>query len=251
MKEFDELVNIMATLRQKCPWDKKQDHESLRQYLIEETYEVIDSIEEKNDEHLKEELGDLLLQIVFHAEIAKENRKFEIKDIIKTISDKLIRRHPHVFKDLKLETPEEVVTNWEIIKKNEGKKSTLDGMPRALPALLKAHRIQEKAASVGFDWELTDDIFKKIEEEINELKESVRKKGIKEIEEETGDLLFSIVNISRRLKINPEDALRKTNKKFINRFKYIEKKITEQKKKMENVSLEEMDKYWEEAKSLE
>jgi len=251
MKEFDELVKIMEKLRKKCPWDKEQTHKSLRQYLIEETYEVINSIEEGNFEDLKEELGDLLLQVLFHAEIARENGRFTIKDVIKTISGKLIRRHPHVFEKVIVETPEEVFKNWEIIKREEGKTSILDGVPQTLPALLKAYRIQEKVAGVGFDWELSDDVFSKIEEEVAELKESIKSENTAEIEEEIGDLIFSIVNISRFYKINTEDALRKTNEKFMNRFKYVEQKITEHNKKLGTVSLEEMDKFWEEAKKTQ
>jgi len=250
MKEFDRLLEIMEMVRKYCPWDKKQTHLSLMQYLLEETYEVIESIEEKNDENLKEELGDLLIQIIFHCIIANERKKFDIKEVITGISDKLTRRHPHVFDNLKVSDESEVLHNWEKIKLSEGKTSALQGVPKSLPALLKASRIQSKASRVGFDWKEYKDVFKKVEEEFKELKNAADINNKDKIEEELGDLLFSVVNISRFLHISPEDALRKTINKFIRRFTFIEQEISKQGKKLEDVSLEEMDKIWEQSKDL-
>jgi len=250
MKEFDRLLEIMEMVRKYCPWDKKQTHLSLMQYLLEETYEVIESIEEKNDENLKEELGDLLIQIIFHCIIANERKKFDIKEVITSISDKLTRRHPHVFDNLKVSDESEVLHNWEKIKLSEGKTSALQGVPKSLPALLKASRIQSKASRVGFDWKEYKDVFKKVEEEFKELKNAADINNKDKIEEELGDLLFSVVNISRFLHISPEDALRKTINKFIRRFTFIEQEISKQGKKLEDVSLEEMDKIWEQSKDL-
>jgi len=250
MKEFDRLVEIMEMVRKYCPWDKKQNHLSLMQYLLEETYEVIESIEEENDENLKEELGDLLIQIIFHCIIANERKKFDIKEVITGISDKLIRRHPHVFDNLKVSDESEVLHNWEKIKLSEGKTSALQGVPKSLPALLKASRIQSKASRVGFDWKEYKDVFKKVEEEFKELKNATEINNKDKIEEELGDLLFSVVNISRFLHISPEDALRKTINKFIRRFTLIEQEISKQGKNLEDVSLEEMDKIWEQSKEI-
>ena len=251
MKEFDRLFEVMKKVRENCPWDKKQDHNSLMQYLIEETYEVVEAIEQKDDENLKEELGDLLIQIIFHSLLAQEKSKFSMEDVMNSISEKLIRRHPHVFSDKVVSGEEEVLHNWEKIKISEGKKSVLQGVPKSLPALLKALRIQTKASRVGFDWEIYEDVMEKVEEEFEELKEASKSKDNDKIEEELGDLLFSIVNISRFLKINPEDALRRTINKFIKRFTLIEQEITKQGKKLEDASLEEMDKIWEKSKDLE
>ncbi len=251
MEEFDKLVEIMERVRKDCPWDEKQDHRSLMQYLLEETYEVIESIEQKDDDHLKEELGDLIIQILFHSIIAEERERFNLKDVLTSISEKLIRRHPHVFRSLEISGERDVLENWEKIKLNEGKKSALEGVPKTLPALLKASRIQSKASRVGFDWKEYKDVFKKVEEEILELKDAAEKNNNREkIEEELGDLLFSVVNLSRFLKINPEDALRKTINTFIKRFLIIEKEINSQGKELTDVSLEEMDKIWEKAKDM-
>ena len=251
MKEFDRLVEIMEMVRKDCPWDKKQTHLSLMQYILEETYEVIESIEKENDENLKEELGDLLIQIIFHCIIANERKKFDIKEVITSISEKLTRRHPHVFGSLKVSDESEVLHNWEKIKLSEGKTSALQGVPKSLPALLKASRIQVKASRVGFDWKEYKDVLKKVEEEIKELKNAAEIDNKDKIEEEIGDLLFSIVNISRFLKVNPEDALRKSINKFIKRFTMIEKEFNKQGKQLSEVSLEEMDKIWEKAKDSE
>ncbi len=252
MKEFDRLIGIMEKVRKNCPWDKKQDHSSLMQYLLEETYEVIDSIEQKNDENLKEELGDLIIQIIFHCLIAEERQKFKLQDVLTGISEKLIRRHPHVFESLKVADECEVLKNWEKIKLKEGKKSAIQGIPKTLPALLKASRLQSKASRVGFDWKEYKSVLEKVEEELDELKNAAENNGSKDkIEDELGDLLFSIVNLSRFLKINPEDALRRTINKFIKRFSLIEEEINNQGKELTDVSLEEMDKIWEKAKKIE
>lgn len=250
MKEFDKLVEIMTRLRSECPWDKKQTHKTLRQYLIEETYEVVDAIDNNNLSDLKEELGDLLLQILFHSEIACESSRFEIKDVINAISEKLIRRHPHVFGDVEVSSTKEVLENWESLKIKEGKESALSGVPKTLPALSKAYRIQEKAARVGFDWNSIEPVLEKIEEEIQELKNEINKNSIEKIENELGDLLFSIVNLSRFFEINPEDALRKTINKFIKRFRYIEKELKDKNSDIKNTSLEEMDKIWNKSKKI-
>ncbi|MFC1726313.1 nucleoside triphosphate pyrophosphohydrolase [candidate division KSB1 bacterium] len=250
MKEFENLVEIMSRLRKECPWDKKQTHQTLRQYLIEETYEVVDSIDNKNMNHLKEELGDVLLQVLFHSEIAKENSLFDIKDVLETISEKLIRRHPHVFSDTKVNSANEVLENWESIKLDEGKKSALSGVPAKLPALLKAHRIQEKAARVGFDWKTVTPVIEKVEEELTELKTEIENGSKNSIEDEFGDFLFSIVNFARFLNINPEDALRKTINKFTKRFQFIEKELKSQNKNIKTTTLEEMDQIWEKSKDI-
>jgi tetrapyrrole methylase family protein/MazG family protein len=250
---FNDLIKLMSKLRSKhgCPWDRAQTHKSLLPYLIEESYEVLDTIEAKDDQRLKEELGDLLLQIIFHAQIAKERKKFDIYEVIENLRQKLIQRHPHVFKDKKRLVPEEVLKNWEHIKLTTSRaknKSVLSGLPRNLPALLKAYRLQEKVARFDFDWEKTDEIFAKLEEEIKELKEAYgrRKKG--NIEEELGDILFSWVNLCRHLKINPEFALRKTIDKFVKRFNYIEKRLKERKQPLRTAGLALLDSLWEEAK---
>jgi len=250
---FNDLIKLMSKLRSEygCPWDRAQTHKSLLPYLIEESYEALDTIEARDDPRLKEELGDLLLQIIFHAQIAKERKKFDIYEVIDNLCKKLIERHPHVFRDKKKLPPEEVLKNWEHIKLTTSKaknKSVLSGLPRHLPALLKAYRVQEKVARFHFDWEKTDEIFLKMEEEIKELKKA-RKKGKKEnIEEELGDILFSWVNLCRHLKINPEFALRKTIDKFVKRFHYIETRLKEKKISLHEAGLPLLDSLWEEAK---
>ncbi len=247
--EFNEFVDIVRKLRKECPWDRIQTHLSLRRCLLEETYEVLEAIDDDNKSELKKELGDILLQVVFHSNIAEENNDFTLKDVIESETEKLIERHPHVFADVKVKDSEEVKKNWEKIKKNEGRKSIIDGIPEELLALLKAYRIQEKASKTGFDWKDAKPVFEKVVEEINELKENVDLgKPIEEIEEELGDVLFSIVNYARFIKINPEDALRKTIKKFRNRFQKIEKYAEENNKVLEEMSLEEMDAVWDKAK---
>jgi len=256
LKEFDEFVNIVRQLRKQCPWDKIQTHLSLRRCLLEETYETLEAIDDNNMNELKKELGDVLLQVIFHANIAEEENNFNLKDIIESETKKLIDRHPHVFGDLKITDSEEVKKIWEKNKKKEGRKSVTDGIPRELPALLKAYRIQEKVSKVGFDWrrpgttEMDEKpVFEKILEEINELKENVESgKPVNEIEDELGDVLFSIVNYSRFLKINPEDALRKTIEKFRFRFNKIEDYAKENRRELEEMSLEEMDEIWNKSK---
>lgn len=249
-KPFDELVNIMRRLRgdDGCPWDREQDHKSIRPYLVEETYEVIEAIDEENYEKIKEELGDLLLQIVFHAQMAEEKNRFNIDDVINHIVKKIKARHPHVFKSTKVKDSKEVLKNWEQIKMTEGRSSVLDGVPRELPALLKATRIQEKAARVGFDWDEIDSVFAKVEEELAEFRAAYKEKDKEKIEDELGDMFFALVNLSRFLDANPEDALRGTIDKFVKRFRYIERKLEERGLKPSEVTLEEMDKIWEEAK---
>ncbi len=250
--KFQNLVEIVEKLRSEegCPWDKVQTHDTLKRYLLEETYELIEAIEKKDFKGMKEELGDLLLQIVFHSKIAKDEGKFDINDVIDTISTKMINRHPHVFGEASFETPEEVLFQWDDRKKEEGKlrDSILEGIPIALPALSRAYKIQSRVAKVGFDWDNVEGIFDKLTEEFNELKEAVES-GIKDkIEEEVGDVLFSIVNIARFLKIDPETALRKTNQKFEERFKKLEKLASERGKSFKEMTLSEMDALWEEIK---
>ncbi len=252
---FDDLVEIMRKLRspEGCPWDREQTHESLVPYLIEETYEVVDAITKRDYENLREELGDLLLQVVFHSQIASEKGKFTIDDVVDGICKKLIFRHPHVFGDRDdIKTSEDVLKKWEEFKKKEGKKreSLLDGIPESLPALDYALKLQKRAAKVGFDWKDFGGIKEKLLEEIEEVEESYRKGNREKIEEEVGDLLFMVVNLARALNVNPEIALRKANQKFVRRFSYIEKKAREKGKSLEEMSLEEMEELWQEAKGL-
>ncbi|MDZ4711866.1 MAG: nucleoside triphosphate pyrophosphohydrolase [bacterium] len=249
MTEFDDFVNIVKKLRQECPWDRIQTHLSLRRCLLEETYETLEAIDENNIQELRKELGDILLQVVFHSNIAEEVKEFTLKEVIEGETKKLIDRHPHVFGDVKVKDSEEVKRNWENLKKKEGRKSLVDGIPEELPALLKAFRIQEKASKVGFDWKDEKPVFDKILEEIGELRENVETgKSESEIEDEFGDVLFSLVNYSRFLKINPEDALRRTVSKFKKRFQKIEKFAEESNRPIEEMTLEEMDEIWEKAK---
>jgi tetrapyrrole methylase family protein / MazG family protein len=252
MNNFQKLIDIMTKLRSEsgCAWDKVQTHETLKPYLIEEAYEVIEAIDEKDPAKMKEELGDLLIQVVFHAQVAKDTGEFDINDVIEGICSKMISRHPHVFGDAKFDTPEEVVKQWHERKKEEGKlrDSALEGVPRELPSLLRAHRLQSRAAKVGFDWEKVEDIFDKLDEELKELREALKKNNIKEIEDELGDLFFVLVNISRSVGVNSEEALRKTISKFISRFRHIEMKAAEAGLRLEDMSLAEMDALWDEAK---
>ena len=247
------LHEITSILRSEngCAWDRQQTPLSLRQYLIEEAYELYDAIESGDTGHIKEELGDLLLQIYLHAQIASEKGLFSIDDVARSIVEKIIRRHPHVFGDEKAATADEVIHRWEKIKKNEktGRESLLDGVPRHLPALLKAYRIQQKVSRVGFDWERIEDVAAKLEEEVGELKKALKSPDRGQLMEEAGDILFSIANILRFLKINPEEALGKTNDKFIYRFKYIEKRAVELNKSLEDMSIDEMESLWAEAKN--
>lgn len=247
---FDRLLTIMDELRTQCPWDKKQTMQTLRHLTIEETYELGDAILDNDLEEVKKELGDLLLHIVFYAKIGSETQDFDIADVANGICEKLINRHPHIYGDVKVENEEEVKQNWENIKLKEGKKSVLEGVPNSLPALVKANRIQEKVAGVGFDWEHPEQVFEKLKEELGELQEEVKKNDTDRMESEFGDVLFSMVNYARFLKINPENALERTNKKFIKRFQYLEKKAKESGKTLKEMTLTEMDVFWEEAKTL-
>ncbi len=253
---FEELITIMKRLRGPggCPWDAEQTHESLTRYLLEETYEVIEAIESKSSEHLKEELGDLLLQPVFHAAIAEEAGSFTIDDVILTLCEKLVRRHPHVFGDMRIADSAAQVENWEQIKKTEKgaeRSSALSGVPPHLPALLKAQKITEKAARVGFDWKHVDQVMAKVMEELHEFEEAMSAGDNEHMEAELGDLLFAIVNLGRFLSINPEEALRKTITRFQQRFKYVEDSLHAQGRQMSTTPLADMDRLWEEAKRLE
>jgi len=247
-QKFDELLQIMYRLRNECSWDKEQTFDSIKASTLEEAYEVVEAIDEKNYDELKSELGDLLLHIVFHSVMAEEKNLFTINEVIDSIKDKLVRRHPHVFDNLEVKDNKEIEKNWEKIKMQEGRKSLLEGLPKALPQLQRAARMQEKVSKIGFDWENKEDVWEKVIEEIDELKE-IEKTGNKvEIEKELGDIFFSLINYSRFIGINPENALRKTNVKFINRFKYVEDQLDKIDKKVTDSNLEEMDKYWEESK---
>jgi tetrapyrrole methylase family protein/MazG family protein len=250
--DFKELLSIMEKLRGEkgCPWDKEQTRESLKPYIVEEAYELLEAIEENDPEKIKEELGDLLFQIVFQSQIAGENKEFDMSDIIDKIAKKMVSRHPHVFGNTTCSTSDEVVAQWEVQKKREGKlrESILEGVPETLPSLLRAHRLQKRAAGVGFDWERIDDVLKKLDEELKEFKEALGTKNKDMIEDELGDIFFMLVNISRFIGVNPEDAHRKTISKFIHRFRYIEMKAAEQGRKLSDMTLDEMDKLWDEAK---
>ena len=247
---FERLLNIMDDLRAKCPWDKKQTMQSLRHLTIEETYELGDAILSNDLQEVKKELGDLLLHIVFYAKIGSETNSFNIADVANGVCEKLIERHPHIYGDVQVNNEEDVKHNWEKIKLKEGNKSVLGGVPKSLPALVKATRIQDKAAGVGFDWDNIDDVFAKIKEEIDELHSEVKAQQQSNIESEFGDVLFSLINYARFLKVNPEDALERTNRKFIARFQYLEEKATAQGKSLKDMTLQEMETYWQEAKNL-
>jgi tetrapyrrole methylase family protein/MazG family protein len=250
--DLNELIEIMSALRGEkgCPWDKEQTRESLKPFIVEESYEVLEAIDEKNPEAIKEELGDLLFQIVFQCRIAEERGEFGMEEVIEKIGKKMIARHPHVFGDADYKTSEEVLVHWEAQKKREGKQreSILDGVPKTLPSLLRAHRLQDRASRVGFDWERVEDVLPKLEEELEEFRTALEGKNQEEIEDELGDIFFVLVNISRFVGINPEDALRKTISKFISRFRYIEMAAKDQGKILSDMSLAEMDELWDEAK---
>lgn len=248
LKAFDRLLTIMGELRAECPWDKKQTMESLRHLTIEETYELGDAILDNNLEEVKKELGDLLLHIVFYSKIGSETHDFDIADVANGICDKLINRHPHIYGDVKVKNEEEVKQNWENIKLKEGKKSVLEGVPNSLPALVKANRIQEKVSGVGFDWEKPEQVFEKLKEELAEFQDEVKVDDKNNMEAEFGDVLFSMVNYARFLDINPENALERTNKKFIGRFQFLENKAKELGKSLKDMTLAEMDVFWKEAK---
>lgn len=253
-KSFDQLIQIMSQLRGPggCPWDHEQTHQTLTKFLIEETYEVINAIDNKNMPHLREELGDLLLQIVFHAQMAGERGDFTIEDVAKEISEKLIRRHPHVFADTKVKDAGEVVKNWNQIKSqeknNKQQDSLLSSIPQQLPALMQAYKLSKRAGRVGFDWKEPKEVLPKIEEELNELKEAVQKKGQTEIEYEFGDILFALTNLARHLNIDAEESLRQSNNRFRKRFASMEDFIKKDNKKMEELTLEQWEAYWQKAK---
>tara|TARA_B110000285_G_C15053854_1_gene578446 strand:+ start:367 stop:1146 length:780 start_codon:yes stop_codon:yes gene_type:complete len=247
---FSRLLDIMEELREKCPWDKKQTLESLRHLTIEETYELADAILENDLQEVKKELGDVLLHIVFYSKIGSEQNAFDIGDVANSISDKLIHRHPHIYGDVKVDSVEDVKRNWEQLKLKEGKESVLEGVPKSLPAVVKASRIQEKVAGVGFDWEKPEQVWEKVQEELTELNEEIKKDHKENIEKEFGDVLFSMINYARFIGVNPENALEKTNKKFINRFQYLEKAAKKEGKQLADMSLTEMDVYWEKSKEF-
>ncbi|MDH7911170.1 nucleoside triphosphate pyrophosphohydrolase [Winogradskyella sp. SYSU M77433] len=250
LKAFERLLIIMDELREQCPWDKKQTMESLRHLTIEEVYELGDAILDNDLDEVKKELGDVLLHIVFYSKIGSETKDFDIADVCNSICDKLVERHPHIYGDVKVENEEDVKRNWEQLKLKEGKKSVLEGVPKSLPAMVKANRIQDKVAGVGFDWEQPEQVFEKVEEELAELKAEIANGNQDTIESEFGDVLFSMINYARFLKVNPENALERTNKKFIKRFQYLEGKAKDLGKSLKDMSLAEMDTFWEEAKSL-
>jgi len=247
---FLRLVKIMDELREQCPWDRKQTIHTLRSMTIEETYELVDSIDQENWKGIGEELGDLMLHILFYSKIGSEQNRFQLEDVINGICDKLVLRHPHIYGDVQVENEEDVKRNWEKIKASEGKKSSLEGVPRSLPAIVKALRIQEKAKQVGFEWENREDVWQKVEEETAELKTAIEQDQHDEIEAEFGDLLFSLVNYARFLRIDPEAALERTNRKFIQRFQQMESIAGEQGQKLTDLSLEEMDAIWNRVKKL-
>jgi len=247
---FSRLLDIMDELREKCPWDMKQTNESLRHLTIEETYELSDAILKNDSTEIKKELGDVLLHIVFYARIGDEQKQFDIADVCNALCDKLITRHPHIYGDVKVDNAEQVKENWEQIKLKEGNKSVLSGVAKGTPSIVKALRMQEKAAQVGFDWPTAKEVWAKVDEELEELKAEFDKPdNAEKTEKEFGDFVFALVNLARKYDINPDDALEKTNQKFIERFQYIEAKAKEQNKKLTDMTLEEMDGYWNEAKA--
>ncbi|TDQ25498.1 nucleoside triphosphate pyrophosphohydrolase [Tenacibaculum caenipelagi] len=247
---FNRLLDIMDDLREKCPWDKKQTLQSLRHLTIEETYELADAILDNDLDEIKKELGDVLLHIVFYAKIGSEKQAFDIADVANSISDKLIDRHPHIYGDVVVENEEEVKQNWEKLKLKEGKKSVLEGVPKSLPAVVKASRIQDKVAGVGFDWEEPHQVWEKVQEELSELNDEIKNNNQEKIEKEFGDVLFSMINYARFIGVNPENALEKTNKKFINRFQYLEEAAKKEGKQLSDMTLAEMDVHWENSKEF-
>lgn len=250
MEAFGRLLDVMNDLREKCPWDRKQTNESLRANTIEETFELCDALIKDDELNICKELGDVLLHIVFYSKIAEEKEQFDVADVCNKLCDKLIFRHPHVYGDVKANTAAEVVQTWEQIKQKEkdGNKTVLSGVPSALPSLIKAYRIQDKARNVGFDWQERREVWKKVKEEISEFEAEVENMDKEKATEEFGDVMFSLINAARLYKINPDNALEKTNQKFIKRFNYVESKVKEQGKTFQDTSLEEMDRYWNEAK---
>ena len=250
LSAFERLLDIMDELREQCPWDNKQTFESLRHLTIEETYELGDAILDNDLQEIKKELGDLLLHIVFYAKIGSEQNTFDIGDVANEICDKLINRHPHIYGDTKVDGADQVIKNWESIKLKEGKNSVLEGVPKSLPALVKAFRIQEKAAGVGFEWDNSKDVLDKVKEEITEFNQEVEDQNHDKMEDEFGDVLFSLINYARYLKINPESALERTNKKFIKRFKYIEESAKNEGKVINELTLDQMELFWNKAKKI-
>ena len=251
LKAFGRLLDIMDDLRAQCPWDRKQTLESLRHLTIEEVYELGDAILDNDLEEIRKELGDIMLHMVFYAKIGSEKKAFDIADVLNGICDKLIDRHPHIYGDVQVADEEEVKANWEKLKLKEGRKSVLEGVPRSLPAMVKAVRIQDKARGAGFDWERPEQVWEKVEEEQQELLEVVAQGQQSKMEQEFGDLLFALINYSRFLKIDPESALERTNKKFMRRFQYMEQRVQENGQQLSDLNLQEMDVFWEEAKKLE
>lgn len=250
LKAFERLLDIMDDLRAQCPWDKKQTMATLRELTIEETYELGDAVLEENLDEIKKELGDLLLHIVFYAKIASESQAFDMADVAHAICDKLVVRHPHIYGDVKVENAEDVKQNWEQIKLKEGKTSVLEGVPNSLPALIKAYRIQDKAAGIGFDWEHTAQVWDKVQEEIQELQVEISRNDVDKTESEFGDVLFALINYARFIHVNPENALEKTNQKFIKRFQLMEKNIKADQKEMSAMNLESLDQYWNATKKM-
>ena len=250
LSAFERLLDIMDELREQCPWDRKQTFESLRHLTIEETYELGDAILDNDLQEIKKELGDLLLHIVFYAKIGSEQNAFDIGDVAIEICDKLINRHPHIYGDTKVDDADQVIKNWESIKLKEGRNSVLEGVPKSLPALVKAFRIQEKAAGVGFEWDNAEDVLDKVKEEITEFNQEVEDQNHDKMEDEFGDVIFSLINYARYLKINPESALERTNKKFIKRFKYIEESAKKEGKVINELTLDQMEVFWNKAKKF-
>ena len=250
LEAFGRLLDIMDDLRAKCPWDMKQTMQTLRHLTIEETYELGDAILDNDLQEVKKELGDVLLHIVFYSKIGSETNTFDIADVCNEICEKLIHRHPHIYSDVVVEGEEEVKRNWEKLKLKEGKKSVLEGVPKSLPALVKASRIQDKVNGVGFDWEEPEQVWEKVQEELQEFRDEIEAGNQEKMEAEFGDVLFSMINYARFLKINPEDALERTNKKFIKRFQYLESKADELGKSLSDMTLAEMDVFWNEAKRM-
>lgn len=249
-KEYKELEEVVRLLRKECPWDRIQTNDSIKEATLEEAYEVVEAIDQKNYDELKKELGDLLLHVIFHSVIAEEEQKFTLAEVINLEKEKLIRRHPHVFGDVEVKDHNEVKQNWEKIKMTEGRNSVVEGIPTELPALLRSHRIQEKVAKIGFEWTTKEEAFEKIKEELEELKESIDKNSIEEIENEFGDLLFSFVNFARLYHINAEGALRKANQKFIRRFQWLEEIVRSENKSFSELSKEELLSLWTKSKKL-
>lgn len=248
---FERLLNIMDDLRAKCPWDQKQTFESLRHLTIEETYELSDAILRGDKNEIKKEIGDILLHLVFYAKLGSETNDFNITDVINSLCEKMIFRHPHIYGDVNVKDADEVTQNWEKLKQKEGNKGALSGVPYSMPSLLKALRIQDKARAIGFDWDDPSQVWQKVQEELGELQEEIAANNQIKLEQEFGDVFFALINYARFLKVNPEDALEKTNKKFISRFNYMERKILEQGKALADCSLNEMDVFWNEAKKME